>query len=177
MWVPINFNVDVMHQRLFTGGMTRMKPLHPKRSSAMHSVAICLVVKDQDIAEWVDHHRTIGKSFLCRPISCIITQVDMSSPQPLSAGVDRIYIYDDESRVPLLGSLIDYIDMGIVHYNFTFRSPGEETIQMSRYNDCLNQFGDQHAWMAFIDADEVCRPQAAGTCMGMLSSPAFCGLR
>ena len=48
---------------------------------------------------------------------------------------------------------------------------------MSRYNDCLNQIGDQHAWMAFIDADEVCRPQAAGTCMGMLSSPAFSGLR
>ena len=66
-----------------------------------------------------------------------------------------MYVYDDESKVPLLDTLMDDIELGVVHYNFTFRTPGEGAIQMSRYNDCINEFGDQHDWMAFLDADEV----------------------
>ena len=65
-------------------------------------------------------------------------------------------MYDDESSVPLLDSLMDDIELGTIHYNFTFRAAGEHAgIQIPRYNDCLRNFGGLHTWMAFIDADEV----------------------
>ena len=51
--------------------------------------------------------------------------------------------------------MMDDIELGFVHYNFTFRAPGEEKIQVATYNDCLNKYGNSHAWMAFMDADEV----------------------
>ncbi len=69
--------------------------------------------------------------------------------------MQRIYVYDDESRAPLIEQLIDDIGLGLVHYNFTFRTASEQRIQIDRYNDCLSNFGHLHAWMAFLDADEV----------------------
>jgi hypothetical protein len=50
----------VMMGNLHAGGMAAYKTLELNKGSANQSVAICLVVRNQDIKEWVDHHRTIG---------------------------------------------------------------------------------------------------------------------
>ena len=92
------------------------------------SVALCLIVRDEDVREWVQHHRSIG--------------------------VGRIYIYDDHSNPPLLGTLMDDINTGLVHYRFTLRK-GSAGIQLDTYTQCLRDHGHKHDWMGFLDADEV----------------------
>ena len=91
-------------------------------------VALCLIVRDEDVREWVQHHRSIG--------------------------VNRIYLYDDQSNPPLLGSLMDDINIGLVHYRFTQRK-GKAGIQLGTYTQCLRDHGFKHHWMGFLDADEV----------------------
>ena len=96
-------------------------------------VALCLIVRDEDVREWVQHHRSIG--------------------------VGRIYIHDDHSNPPLLGTLMDDISTGLVHYRFTTRK-GHARIQLDSYTQCLRDHGHKHDWMGFLDADEVCHSPA-----------------
>jgi len=95
-------------------------------------LSICLICKDENeyLPEWLDYH--------------------------ILMGVDRFYIYDNESRVSLGATLQNYIERGWV---VLLNIPGK-AMQMQAYDHCLQAFGANTIWMGFIDVDEFLVPEA-----------------
>ena len=93
-------------------------------------LAICVIVKNEApyMKEWIDYHRLVG--------------------------VEKFYVYDNESTDSLLSVLAPYIYKGIVEYNFI----EGKARQMDAYNDCLKSHRDDTEWLAIIDADEFIVP-------------------
>ena len=92
----------------------------------MDQISLCLIVKDEErfLPEWIDYHILLG--------------------------IERFYIYDNESRVNPETFLADYINRGwVVLHKF----PGK-AVQLKAYKHCLDYYGHQTHWMGFIDADE-----------------------
>jgi hypothetical protein len=96
----------------------------------MYKLAVCAIVKNElDLPEWCAFHKVIG--------------------------ADHIYIYDNNSLVPVHETLAKYIEMG---YVTCIDFPGLSR-QMPAYNDCLRRFGSDSQWIAMIDADEYLVPK------------------
>lgn len=95
-------------------------------------VASCLVVRDDQnsILEWINHH--------------------------LSLGIRRIYVYDHLSFPPLESILSSFIGEGLVVYErLTIqRSINGLSPQLYAYNKCLQDHGNKHKWLTFLDVDE-----------------------
>lgn len=100
------------------------------------STAICAVIKDDPayVTEWVEYH--------------------------LWLGVDRLYILDDASPVPLARVLSPFVAAGRVAMmtppvlpNVT-RTSYADSPQGRGYNACIQHACAQHDYMAFIDSDE-----------------------
>lgn len=93
----------------------------------MHYVSICLITKNSNeyIREWVDYHIKIG--------------------------VEHFYIYDDQSNIPLKTILQDYIESGIVTYEY---KSSRKLLQIDIYMKCLKEHQKDSFWIAFIDDDE-----------------------
>jgi tetratricopeptide (TPR) repeat protein len=96
----------------------------------MDYLSLCLICKDENdyLPEWLDYH--------------------------ILMGVDRFYIYDNESRVSLRESLRDYIQRGWV---VVVDIPGS-AMQLFAYDHCLQTFGHLTFWLGFIDTDEFLVP-------------------
>ena len=97
----------------------------------MDYLSLCLICKDENdyLPEWLDYH--------------------------ILMGVDRFYIYDNESRVSLRETLKDYIERGWV---VVVDIPGKG-MQLYAYDHCLQTFGPQTFWIGFIDTDEFLVPK------------------
>lgn len=65
-------------------------------------------------------------------------------------GVQKFYLYDNESTDDTKDVLKPYITKGIVDYTYW---PGLAQ-QMVAYKDAVNKHSDESRWMAFIDLDE-----------------------
>lgn len=93
----------------------------------MYYAAICAIAKNEEcfIEEWVHYH--------------------------LSIGFEHIYIYDNNSRVPISKILSGYVDSGLVTV-IDFSTENDQ--QRAAYMDSLRRYGEQCRWMAFIDIDE-----------------------
>lgn len=93
-------------------------------------VSILATIKNEApyIKEWIEYHRMIG--------------------------VDRFYIYDNDSTDNIKEVLKDYIKSGIVIYNF-FGGIGK---QLDIYEDGIDRYGANTFWMAIIDLDEFIVP-------------------
>lgn len=93
-------------------------------------LAVCAIAKDEGpyFKEWIEWHRSIG--------------------------VDRFYIYDNDSRDDTLGVLRPYIEAGIVEYH---PFPGYRR-QIAAYDDCLERHRLDTRRIAFIDLDEFIIP-------------------
>ncbi|MCE1252375.1 MAG: glycosyltransferase family 92 protein [Anaerolineae bacterium] len=89
-------------------------------------LSLCLICKDENdyLPEWLDYHILLG--------------------------VDRFYIYDNDSKVSLRVSLDKYIKNGWVSV-FEIHGRG---VQLHAYDHCIQNFGSQTFWMGFIDTDE-----------------------
>lgn len=85
------------------------------------------------IKEWVDYH--------------------------LYQGVDRIYLYDNESPDDMHRILEPYIKSGQIVYTLF---PGKAR-QLDAYNDAIRRFKYQTKYMAFIDCDEFLIPENPNT--------------
>ena len=98
----------------------------------MDYLSLCLICKDENdyLPEWLDYH--------------------------ILMGVDRFYIYDNESRVSLRKALKDYIDLGWV---VVVDIPGS-VMQLYAYDHCLQTFGSNTFWLGFIDTDEFFVPKS-----------------
>ncbi|MCL2066578.1 MAG: glycosyltransferase family 92 protein [Treponema sp.] len=89
-------------------------------------LAVAAIVKNEVpyIAEWIEYH--------------------------LIVGVQKFFIYDNESTDNLYEYLKPYINNGIVEYIFF---PGKRQ-QVAVYNDALNRYKYSCYWLSFIDIDE-----------------------
>ena len=97
----------------------------------MDYLSLCLICKDENetLPEWLDYH--------------------------ILMGVERFYIYDNESKVSLRESLKDYIERGWVVLTDI---PGQG-MQLHAYDHCLRVFGANTFWLGFIDTDEFLVPK------------------
>lgn len=93
-------------------------------------LAVCAIAKDEGpyFQEWIEWH-------LCQ-------------------GVERFYIYDNESSDGTREILEPYIQKGIVVYKYW---PGYRR-QLAAYDDCLENYRFDSRWIAFIDLDEFIVP-------------------
>jgi hypothetical protein len=128
-----------------------------KSSDFPNYLSIATIVRNEAeyIAEWLEYHLLIG--------------------------VDKFYIYDNESTDNLKDVLKPYIDSDIVEY---FVIKGEEnklykynnakdiskeqkrwvcTVQLPAYKDAINRMKHETFWGAFIDIDEFIVPVLAKT--------------
>ena len=93
-------------------------------------LAVCAIAKNEGpyFKEWLDWH--IGQ------------------------GVEKFYIYDNESTDCTREVLAPYIESGIVEYIYY---PGYRR-QIAAYEDCIDRHRFDTRWLAFIDLDEFIVP-------------------
>jgi len=89
-------------------------------------LSVAAIVKNETpyIAEWIEYH--------------------------LLVGVQKFFIYDNESTDNLKEYLEPYIKNGIVEYNY-FSGKRQ---QIAAYNDAIQRYKYSSFWLAFIDIDE-----------------------
>ncbi len=102
-------------------------------SIKMDYLSLCLICKDENdyLEEWLNYH--------------ILT------------GVERFYIYDNDSQISLRETLKDYVARGWVVITDI---PGQ-AMQMYAYDHCLRAFGPSTRWLGFIDTDEFLVPKTS----------------
>ncbi len=99
-------------------------------TTPQYHLAICAIAKDEGpyFKEWIDWH--------------------------LKMGVEKFFIYDNESTDTTRDVLAPYIEAGIVEYNYF---PGYRR-QLAAYDDCIERHRLDTRWLAFIDLDEFIVP-------------------
>lgn len=105
----------------------RMKHDHtPPR----YYLAICAIAKNEGpyFQEWIEWHR--------------------------KQGVEKFYIYDNESTDGTRKVLEPYIASGLVDYTYF---PGQK-MQLAAYDDCFERHRLEMRWLAIIDLDEFIVP-------------------
>lgn len=112
--------------------MRRMK--HDK-SPPKYYLTICAIAKNegQYFKEWIEWHNNLG--------------------------VEKFYIYDNESTDNTKEVLEPYINSGLVEYIYF---PGKRQ-QLLAYDDCLEKHRLDARWIAVIDLDEFIVPQKDAT--------------
>ncbi len=93
-------------------------------------LAVCAIAKNEGpyFKEWLDWH--------------------------ISQGVEKFYIYDNESTDCTREVLAPYIKSGVVEYIYY---PGYRR-QIAAYDDCIDRHRFDTRWLAFIDLDEFIVP-------------------
>lgn len=110
--------------------MRLKKRIKCNQSSPKYFMAICAIAKNEGpyFKEWIDWHIRIG--------------------------VEKFYIYDNESTDETKEVLEPYIKKGIVNYKYW---PGHRR-QLAAYDDCLESHRFSSRWIGFIDLDEFIVP-------------------
>lgn len=105
----------------------RLRRDHTKQQ---FSLAVCAIAKDEGpyFKEWIEWHHTHG--------------------------VDKFYVYDNESTDCTKEVLEPYIKSGLVEYTYF---PGYR-MQLAAYDDCIDKHRFDTRWIAFIDLDEFIVP-------------------
>lgn len=99
-------------------------------STPKYYLAVCAIAKNEGpyFKEWIEWHR--------------------------KQGVEKFYIYDNESTDQTKQVLQPYIESGIVEYQFF---PGRKR-QLAAYDDCFERHRFDARWIAVIDIDEFIVP-------------------
>lgn len=100
------------------------------KSTPSYYLAVCAIAKNEGpyFKEWIEWH--------------------------LSQGVEKFYIYDNESTDETKEVLAPYIESGVVEYNYF---PGRKR-QLPAYDDCFERHRLDARWIAVIDLDEFIVP-------------------
>ena len=107
-----------------------MYKLRKNKALPQYYLAVCAIAKNEGpyFKEWIEWHRSMG--------------------------VDKFYIYDNESTDGTKEILAPYIESGLMEYNYF---PGFKK-QLESYDDCLKKHRIDTRWIAFIDLDEFIVP-------------------
>ena len=113
-----------------TNAARLMWSLKHDTSEPRYYLAVCAIAKNEGpyFKEWIEWHR--------------------------SQGVEKFYIYDNESTDCTRQVLEPYIASGLVEYRYF---PGYRR-QLAAYDDCLENYRFDTRWLAFIDLDEFVVP-------------------
>ena len=100
------------------------------RTSPRYYLAVCAIAKNEGpyFKEWIEWHH--------------------------SQGVEKFYIYDNESTDETKEVLAPYIESGLVDYTYF---PGKKQ-QLAAYDDCFERHRFETRWLAVIDLDEFIVP-------------------
>lgn len=106
----------------------------------MYRLSIGAIAKNEHfgLREWANYHRLVG--------------------------VEHIYIYDNDSQIPVRETLAEEIASGFVTCT---EFPGLSK-QLPAYNDCLARYGADNHWIAFIDCDEFLVPKKSDSVVDVL---------
>jgi len=101
------------------------------KTSPKYYLAVCAIAKNEGayFVEWIEWHKNLG--------------------------VEKFYIYDNESSDNTHEILAPYIESGLVEYTFW---AGKKQ-QLATYDDCLGKHRLDARWIAFIDLDEFIVPK------------------
>ena len=92
-------------------------------------LSVVAIFKDEpDIIEWIEYHRI--------------------------AGVERFYLYDNDSKNDYAKILESYINSGLVVYKKVYG----KCMQIPVYRDAVYRYKNETEWMALIDLDEYIVP-------------------
>lgn len=120
----------------FLDGVFGIRTRHIKKIETKthfeYDLAIAAIAKNEGryIEEWLAYHRLIG--------------------------VQKIFLYDNNSTDNLQEIVKPYVDSGFVKY---CKYPGEG-MQMKAYNDAINRYKNTVRYMAIIDCDEFLVPKS-----------------
>ena len=103
---------------------------HEQTILPRYYLAVCAIAKNEGpyFREWIEWHKNLG--------------------------VEKFYIYDNESVDDTKKILEPFIESGLVEYVFL---PGKKQ-QLPAYDDCLNRHRLDARWIAVIDLDEFIVP-------------------
>lgn len=107
-----------------------MRRLRRDHTRPKYYLSVCAIAKNEGtyFKEWIDWHHKMG--------------------------VEKFYIYDNESTDCTREVLEPYIKSGLVDYRYF---PGYRK-QIAAYDDCIERFRFDTRWLAFIDLDEFIVP-------------------
>ena len=107
-----------------------MLRLKREKAQPQYYLAVCAIAKNEGayFEEWIEWHKNLG--------------------------VEKFYIYDNESSDNTKEVLAPYIESGLVEYIFF---PGTKR-QLPAYDDCLEKHRLDARWIAIIDLDEFIVP-------------------
>lgn len=107
-----------------------MYRLHRDHTQPQYYLAVCAIAKNEGpyFKEWIEWHK--------------------------SKGVEKFYIYDNESTDCTKEVLAPYIASGLVEYNYF---PGNH-VQLAAYDYCFEKHRLDTRWLALIDLDEFIVP-------------------
>jgi len=107
-----------------------IRRLKKDKTLPQHYLAICAIVKNEApyLQEWIEWHKNLG--------------------------VEKFYIYDNESTDNTKKILASYIESGLVDY--VYWKGGRQ--QLPVYDDCLEKHRLEANWIAVIDLDEFIVP-------------------
>ena len=119
----------ILRYGLINAAKLKFRLKHDK-TQPKYYLAVCAIAKNEGpyFKEWVDWHH--------------------------EQGVDKFYIYDNESTDCTKEVLKPYIESGLVEYIYY---PGYRR-QLAAYDDCLERHRFDSRWIAFIDLDEFIVP-------------------
>ena len=108
----------------------KKKLRHRENVHPQYYLAVCAIAKNEGpyFTEWIEWHRALG--------------------------VEKFYIYDNESSDNTEELLAPYIESGLVDYVFW---PGRKR-QLAAYDDCFERHRFDARWIAVIDLDEFIVP-------------------
>ncbi len=130
-WIPMTKYRRAIRGMIWMGVGNYFRVLrNDKTTHFPHELSVVAIIKDEGpyLKEWLDYHMLVG--------------------------VEKFYIYDNESSDNTKQVLAPYIRRGIVEYTYL---PGERQ-QNIAYIDAINRFSNDTRWLAIIDLDEFIVP-------------------
>jgi len=130
-WIPVKTWRKALRGIILMGIGNYIRVLrNDKKTTFPHELTIAAIMKNEGpyLKEWLDFHILVG--------------------------VEKFYLYDNESTDNTRDVLAPYIARGIVEYTYF---PGTKQ-QTPAYIDALNRFANDTRWMAVIDLDEFIVP-------------------
>ena len=126
--VHLNFIKNIGLIKYINSNLKYVLSLYPKNFDT--NLSIVAIVKNETpyIKEWIEYHKIVG--------------------------VEKFYIYDNDSEDNLKETLQSYIDTGEVVYEH-YSGQG---VQMSAYQKAIAMYKNHSRYMAFVDIDEFITP-------------------